>query len=74
MTPQLRAEILKQRTTTANLGLLVAMLALVLFVVVLHGVGLPVRNIAGRSDQLKLVFGWAQLLGALFAAWSGCCR
>lgn len=71
MTSELRSEILKQRSTRTDLGLLLAMFALVLFVVLLHGVGLPGKSIAARSDQVKLVFGWAELLGSLFASLVG---
>jgi ABC-2 type transport system permease protein len=71
MSSQLRAEILKQRSTRTDIGLLFSMFALVLFVVLLHGIGLPGKNIAGRSDQVKLVFGWAELLGSLFASLVG---
>lgn len=71
MRRHVRAELLKQRSTRSTLGLLAAMVALVLFVVVLHGLGLPTENVAKRSDQLKVVFGWAEVLGALFACLVG---
>jgi ABC-2 type transport system permease protein len=67
---QLRAELLKQRSTTTGLGLLAGMLGLVLFAVLLHAFGLPAENVAGRSDQL-IVFGRGEFLGALFAALAG---
>jgi hypothetical protein len=45
VTAQLRAELLKQRSTGTNLGLLSAMLGLVLLAVLLHGFGLPAESI-----------------------------
>jgi len=67
MTAQLRAELLKQRTTRTNLGLLSAMLGFVLLAVLLHGFGLPAKNLDSSSEQLTLVVGWGEKLGALFA-------
>jgi ABC-2 type transport system permease protein len=67
---QLRAELLKQRSTTTSLGLLAGMLGLVLFAVLLHGFGLPAENVGGSSEQL-MVFGRGEFLGALFAALLG---
>jgi ABC-2 type transport system permease protein len=67
---QLRAELLKQRSTTTSLSLLAGMLGLVLFAVALHGLGLPAENVSGSSDQL-MVFGRGEFLGALFAALLG---
>lgn len=71
MTSQLRAEMLKQRSTQSTVGLLGAMLALVLFVVLLHGVGLPMKSIGERSVQLRELFGRAELMGVLFASLVG---
>jgi hypothetical protein len=68
---QLRAELLKQRSTPTNLGLFSAMLGLVLLAVLLHGFGLPVENLDRSSEQLTLAFGWGERLGALFAALLG---
>jgi ABC-2 type transport system permease protein len=70
LTAQLRAELLKQRSTTTSLGLLTGMLGLVLFAVLLHGFGLPVETVDGTSEQL-MVFGRGEFLGALFAALVG---
>jgi ABC-2 type transport system permease protein len=67
---QLRAELLKQRSTTTSLALVTGMLGLVLFAVLLHGFGLPVENVDGTSEQL-MVFGRGEFLGALFAALVG---
>ncbi len=71
MIAQLRAELLKQRSTRTNLGLLAAMLGLVLLVVLLHGVGLPAKNFGHRSDQLTELFGRGEMFGGLFAALLG---
>ncbi len=70
MRAQLRAELLKQRSTTTSLGLLAGMLGLVLFAVLLHGFGLPAENVGGAPEQL-MVFGRGEFLGALFAALLG---
>ncbi len=71
MTAQLRSELLKQRSTRTNLGLLAAMLGLVLLVVLLHGFAVPVEDAGRRSFQLRDIFGRAEMLGALFAALLG---
>ncbi len=69
MTGLLRSELLKQRTTRANLGFLGVMLALILFAVVLHSFGLKAGSLASRSGQMH-VFSWGGL-GALFAGLVG---
>lgn len=71
MSSGLRAELFKQRSTRAGLGLFVAMLGLVLFVVLLHGFGLAAKNFDSTSKQLTLLFAWGEVLGALFAALLG---
>jgi ABC-2 type transport system permease protein len=71
VSPQLRAELFKQRTTRTNLGLVAAMLGLVLAAVLMHGLLLPADNLADADDQLQIVFGWGEVLGALFAALLG---
>jgi ABC-2 type transport system permease protein len=71
VTAELRAELFKQRTTHTNLGLLAAMLALVLAAVLMHGLILPAEDLADGDDQLQIVFGWGEVLGALFAALLG---
>jgi ABC-2 type transport system permease protein len=68
---QLRAELVKQRTIGTNLGLVAGMLALVLAAVLMHGLLLPADNLADADDQLEIVFGWGEVLGALFAALLG---
>lgn len=70
MRAQLRAELLKQRSTQTGLGLLGAMLALVLLAVLLHGFGLGTPNLDSSSEQLMVV-GRGETLGALFAALLG---
>jgi ABC-type transport system involved in multi-copper enzyme maturation permease subunit len=67
----LRAELFKQRSTWTGLGLFGAMLALVLFVVLLHGFGLAATNFDSTSKQLTVLFGWGEVIGALFAALLG---
>jgi ABC-2 type transport system permease protein len=67
---QVRSELLKQRSTPTNPGLLVGMVGLVLFAVLLHGMGLAAEHLDARSEQL-MVFGRGEFLGALFAALLG---
>jgi ABC-type transport system involved in multi-copper enzyme maturation permease subunit len=71
VTAQLRSELLKHRSTRTGLSLLAAMLSLVLLAVLLHGFGLPVRNLDSTSEQLSLVVGWGEKLGAVFAGLLG---
>ena len=66
----LRSELLKQRSTLTNLGLLAGLLGLVLFAVVLHGFGLAAEHLDSRSEQL-MTLGRGEFLGALFAALLG---
>jgi ABC-2 type transport system permease protein len=66
-----KAEWLKLRTTPTALGLAGAMLALVLFAVLLHGLSLPVDRVSGRDAQLKNVFVWGELFSALFGGLLG---
>jgi ABC-2 type transport system permease protein len=70
MRGELRAELLKQRSTGTGLGLFAGMLALVLVAVLLHGFGLPADSLRGTSEQL-MVFGRGEFLAALFAALLG---
>jgi ABC-2 type transport system permease protein len=67
--PQLRSELLKQRSTRTALALFAAMLGLVLVTVVLHSL-LPSEQLAERRSQL-MVLGRGEFLGALFAALLG---
>jgi len=71
MTAQLRSELLKQRSTRSNRGLLAGMVGLVAFVVLLHGFGVPAENVGRRSEQLTMLFGRGEMLGALFAGLLG---
>jgi ABC-type transport system involved in multi-copper enzyme maturation permease subunit len=66
---QLRAELLKQRTSGTALGLFAAMLGLVALAVLLHGL-VPAGNLDSSSEQL-MVLGRGEFLGALFAALLG---
>jgi ABC-2 type transport system permease protein len=66
---QLRAELLKQRSTRTGIGLFAAMLGLVLLAVLLHSL-LPAETLADTHTQL-MVFGRGEFLGALFAALLG---
>jgi ABC-2 type transport system permease protein len=68
--PQLRAELLKHRSTATNLGLFLAMLGLVLLAVLLHALALPADRLESASDQVQ-VFRFGSLLSALFAGLVG---
>jgi len=68
---QLRAELLKLRTTRTTISLLAAMIGLVLTAVVLHGYGLTTEDLDSASKQLTLLAGWGVVLGALFAGLLG---
>jgi hypothetical protein len=70
MSAQLRSELLKQRSTFTNVGLFLAMLALVLLAVLLHAVAVPADRLQTASDQVQ-VFRFGALLGALFAGLVG---
>jgi ABC-2 type transport system permease protein len=70
VTPELRAELLKQRSIPATPGLLGGLLGLVLLAVVLHGYSLSTATLADPDQQL-MVFGRGEFLGALFAALLG---
>jgi ABC-2 type transport system permease protein len=71
MTALLRAELLKLRSTRAPVGLVATMTGLVAFAVLLHGFGIASENADSTSEQLTMVLGWGELLGALFAALLG---
>ena len=71
MSPALRAELFKQRSTRTAFGLFGAMLVLILFVVLLHGLGVDAGNFDSASKQISVLFGWGEYLGALFAALLG---
>jgi hypothetical protein len=67
---QLRSELLKQRSTLTNLGLLLAMLVLALLAVLLHALTLPADRLQTASEQVQ-VFRFGSLLAALFAGLVG---
>jgi ABC-2 type transport system permease protein len=67
---QLRSELLKQRSTRTNLGLIAGMLGLVLLAVFLHVYSISVEELAETSNQL-MILGRGEFLGALFAGLLG---
>jgi hypothetical protein len=69
--PQLRSELLKLRSIGTGLGLVTTMVGLVLLVVLLHGFGPGPEHIATADQQLTMVFGRGEYLGALFAGLLG---
>lgn len=70
MTGQLRAELLKQRSTQTNLGLFLGMVGLVGLAVLLHVFGGAASDLVSRSDQLR-VFEVGTRVGMLFAGLAG---
>jgi ABC-2 type transport system permease protein len=70
VTAQLRAELLKHRSTFTNLGLFLTMLVLIVLAVLLHALALPADRLANASDQVQ-VFRFGALLGSLFAGLVG---
>ena len=65
------AEMFKHRSTRSTLGLLAAMVALLLLVVLLHGLGLATENFADGPQQLSNLFGWSGVFVPLFAGLLG---
>ena len=70
MRAQLRAELLKQRSTGTTLGLFATLLGLVLLALLLHGVGVAAANLSSARVQLD-VMGRGEFLAAIFAALLG---
>jgi ABC-type transport system involved in multi-copper enzyme maturation permease subunit len=70
VTALLHAELLKQRSTRTNLGLFATMLGLVLLAVLLHGFGLPAKNLDSAASQLKILAP-GEIIGTLLAALLG---
>src|SRR5713101_9082447 len=71
MKRQLRAELLKVRTTHTTAGMGAAMLGLVVVAIALHAFGLSVPKLSGRSQQLGVFRDVGENLGSLFAALLG---
>jgi ABC-type transport system involved in multi-copper enzyme maturation permease subunit len=71
MSTLLRAELFKQRSTRTALGLFGAMSGLILFAVLLHGLGVGTERVASAEDQLTVVLGPGERIGVLFAALLG---
>ena len=70
MSGQLHSELLKQRTTSTNVVLLVAMVVLISLVVLLHMTTLPAQDLSDRTGQLK-VLGLGTTFGMIFASLLG---
>jgi len=64
---QLRAELLKHRSTRTGIGLLAGMLGLILLAVLVHAYGLSAKTLGSREHQL-IIFGRGEFLATLFAA------
>ena len=71
MSALLRAELFKQRSTRTALWLWAALLGLVLFVVSLHGFGLAAEKFGSAATQRTMLFGWGEVLSALFSGLLG---
>src|SRR5919106_2628881 len=71
MSTLLRAELFKQRSTRTALGLFGAMSGLILFAVLLHGLGVGTERVASAEDQLTVVLGPGERIGVLFAGLLG---
>jgi len=71
MREALRSEFVKQHTTKTTVSLLGAMLGLVLVSVLLHGFGFSARDLAIRSNQLRVFVEAGEGLGATFAGLLG---
>ena len=71
MNTQLRAELLKQRTTRTTLGMLAAVLGLVIAAIAVHAFGLPVHSVGSGSNQLGIFIDVGENLGSIFAALVG---
>ena len=70
MIAQIRAEMLKQRTTRTAVAVFGTLLALVALAIVVHAVGLPADMLAPRTNQI-MVIGVGERLGVLFASLFG---
>jgi ABC-type transport system involved in multi-copper enzyme maturation permease subunit len=70
MIGQVRAELLKERSTATLLGLVVGLVVLVVVVILVHGVQLPAQSLGRRESQL-VVIGRGGFLATLFAALLG---
>jgi ABC-2 type transport system permease protein len=70
MTRQLRAELLKQRSTQTLLFLLLAMVGLVALVIAMHVLAPAASTLATHKDQLR-VFEAGSRVGMIFAALAG---
>lgn len=71
MRAALRAELFKQRSTRSVWSLFAAMVALLLLVVLLHGLGLASSDFETASKQLSILFGWSGVFGGLFSGLLG---
>ena len=70
MIAALRAELFKQRTTRTTASLLATMVGLVLLAELLHGLGLPARDLGTAARQLQLLAP-GEIIGSLLAALLG---
>jgi len=73
MIPQLRSELLKQRTTRTTVVLLAWMVGLVVLVVALHVISFGAGDLSRNSNQMKIL-GLGTSIGALFASLLARCR
>ena len=71
MTPQLRSELYKLRTTRVLPGLLAALVALVTLAMLLHGFGLSVSRLSSAGDQRGVFVDVGLNVGSVFASLLG---
>ena len=71
MTRQLRAELLKQRTTAATAGMAAAMVGVALTAIALHAFGLKATSLEDAGRQLGVFVDVGVNLGSLFAGMLG---
>jgi len=71
MSPALRSELLKLRTTRTTVGTLAAMAGVVLLAMALHSLGLPKDKLVSTADQRKVFLDVGSNMGMAFAALLG---
>jgi len=66
-----RSEMAKLTSTRTTPGLAVALVAVVVLAVALHGYGLAEASLRASSEQLTFLMGWGAVIGNLFAGLAG---
>lgn len=71
MRGQFRSEMAKLASIRTTAGLALALAAIVVLAVALHGYGVPAANLGSSSEQLTFLMGWGVVLGNLFSGLAG---